>query len=84
MAKTARQRRNRRDRMFKQQEGRCWICGEQMRLDVDAQHDEYPTFEHVRPQMAGGPNALKNLRLSHRVCNEVRGRYHEWEGYEAA
>lgn len=63
--------------MLRQRDGnQCWVCGEPMQFD-DPAHDEYATFEHITRQADKGSDALSNLALSHRACNESRGKLHE-------
>lgn len=40
----------------------CWFCGDAMGDDC--------TIEHLIPRVAGGTNALVNLALAHRLCNQ--------------
>lgn len=63
-------------RMFKAQDGRCWLCGAPMLLLFNGERLHHPaaaTREHVIPRSAGGTDALHNIRLTHRICNQLRG-----------
>ena len=51
----------------------CWICGEQVDLDVPPTAPGAPTVDHVLPRARGGSNDPSNLRLAHRRCNGRRG-----------
>jgi len=39
----------------------------------DADKWDYETFEHVVPRKMGGTNAMDNLALAHKRCNNERG-----------
>jgi HNH endonuclease len=59
--------------LFAAQGGRCWLCGKEMAFQFDG-HDPYcATYEHVVPVVDGGGHDLENLRLSHKLCNSIRG-----------
>jgi hypothetical protein len=66
-----------RRRMFKAQDGRCWWCSGIMLMfsaeDAEWTHPAAATREHVVPVFHGGKGSLANTRLTHRICNEVRG-----------
>lgn len=63
--------------LYISQEGRCYICGIVMlnyaaggkRVNMEAS----ATFEHIRPISGGGTNAVSNLVLTCRMCNNRRG-----------
>jgi hypothetical protein len=66
-----------RRRMFKAQDGRCWLCAGIMLIfsaeDADWTHPAAATREHVVPAAHGGSRAVANTTLTHRICNQVRG-----------
>lgn len=45
---------------------RCGVCGEVMFRTKDV------TIDHIIPKSKGGANALSNLQLAHRKCNELK------------
>lgn len=52
----------------------CAICGDPLDRHLrDPLHGKYITFDHIIPRRDGGSDALTNLRLAHRRCNELRG-----------
>lgn len=55
------------------QQGKCWLCGGLMRVDVHTFHALYATWDHVLPKSKGGANHQDNLMLAHRKCNRERG-----------
>lgn len=64
--KKDRARRNRhKDRLFKAQDGRCYLCPDAMRRRT-------ATSDHVTPRIAGGRWA-GNMLLAHRLCNQRKG-----------
>jgi 5-methylcytosine-specific restriction endonuclease McrA len=61
--------------------GICHICGGKVNIS-DHTHDErgfficgsnYPTIDHVLPLSRGGGHTWDNVRLSHHLCNSVKG-----------
>lgn len=63
-----------RKRMYKEQKGLCWICGERMAISKSqAGKAAYATFDHIVPKADGGTGERGNLRLAHRKCNALRG-----------
>lgn len=52
----------------------CALCDEPLDRHLrDPKHERYITFDHITPRAMGGTDALANLRLAHRRCNELRG-----------
>jgi 5-methylcytosine-specific restriction endonuclease McrA len=49
----------------------CFLCGGEMGPRGTA--PDSSTIEHVIPRSAGGSNALGNIVLAHRSCNEAAG-----------
>lgn len=56
----------RRQRMAKEQRGRCFFCHLRM-LGGDM------TFEHLVARRHGGTNKVSNLRIAHAACNSLVG-----------
>jgi 5-methylcytosine-specific restriction endonuclease McrA len=52
--------------MYKEQKGKCWLCGKHM-------HPPEVTYDHVTPKSSGGSDSIRNLRLAHYRCNQKRG-----------
>lgn len=52
--------------LFRQQRGRCAICGSQMSLTM-------ASLDHIVPRKHRGTNKMSNLRLAHKTCNNERG-----------
>jgi 5-methylcytosine-specific restriction endonuclease McrA len=60
-------------RLFDEQSGKCWICGEMMVLVFTARDRLSATFDHIRPVSLGGTWTKANLKLAHQICNNRRG-----------
>ncbi len=61
-------------RRFMEQGGRCYLCGEPMTLDGDANASRFATLDHVIPvHDGGGRSCAANLKAAHRECNMRRG-----------
>lgn len=64
--------RRRRTRSLRRRFGdNCYICGVPMDF-VDRVGQLAATINHVKPRCQGGSDALHNLKLAHRFCNESR------------
>lgn len=73
-AKRLRRKNSRRSKLFIAQQGKCWLCGGKMRLDVDLlRHPDAATFDHIKPRAEGGTNRQDNIILAHKRCNSRRG-----------
>jgi 5-methylcytosine-specific restriction endonuclease McrA len=59
--------------MFEEQQGKCWICGALMLLDVSVNDPMFATFDHVKAISLGGKWEDSNLKLAHKICNARRG-----------
>ena len=60
-----------RKEMMKRQNGKCWICGQQMcKIKGDKRE---ATIDHIIPRSRGGTSDAANLKLACRSCNENRG-----------
>ena len=62
----SRTRRKWRTLLLTDQQNKCCICGRDMTIE-DA------TFEHAVPVTRGGRDALCNLLVAHRECNQKKG-----------
>lgn len=52
----------------------CTICEEGLdRALRDFDDPRYITFDHIVPRSRGGLDVERNLRLAHKLCNELRG-----------
>ena len=56
-------------KLIKRDKGVCGICGRKVLLDVDCQHDLYPSIDHILPVSKGGTHTWDNVQLAHRGCN---------------
>lgn len=65
-------KRNEMLKAFKRQKGRCWLCGEQMKLSDDWEHPLSATADHILPKSLGG-SIKGNIKAAHRKCNNERG-----------
>jgi 5-methylcytosine-specific restriction endonuclease McrA len=59
-------------KLIKRDKGVCSICGRKVMLDVNCQHDLYPSIDHILPVSKGGTHTWGNVQLAHRVCNTVK------------
>lgn len=59
--------------MFEEQQGKCWICGALMLLDVSVDSPLFATFDHIKAISLGGKWEDSNLKLAHKLCNARRG-----------
>lgn len=66
--------------LWDRQGGLCALCGEPMpqgRFHVSHASiwkKERPTFDHIIPRAAGGPDRADNLQLAHSHCNKRKGK----------
>lgn len=51
----------------------CYLCGEQVRMDVPRLHPLGATIDHVVPLSRGGIDEPSNLRTAHWRCNSLKG-----------
>ena len=51
----------------------CCLCRRPIAMDLPGSHPDGPSIEHHLPVSKGGTNALDNLGLAHRSCNQRRG-----------
>lgn len=57
---------NRRRTIWEKENGICYICGKPIAFEIF-------TIDHVIPVSKGGKNVLKNLKPTHKECNEIKG-----------
>jgi hypothetical protein len=50
----------------------CQLCFTPVDPELVADHPLSASFDHATPKVHGGPNTETNLRLTHRVCNNLR------------
>lgn len=55
-------------------DGACQLCGGDVDLMLPPEHPMSQVMDHVEEFSAGGRFVPENLRLAHRLCNEVWGR----------
>lgn len=66
--------------LWSSQSGLCALCEKPMpssRFDVahaTIWKKERPTFDHIIPRAAGGPDRPENLQLAHARCNKIKGK----------
>lgn len=56
-------------KLIKRDKGVCSICGRKVMIEVDCQHDYYPSIDHIFPVSKGGTHTWDNVQLAHRGCN---------------
>ena len=52
--------------IYERDSATCWLC----LLWVE---EEDASVDHVLPRSMGGTRAMRNLRLAHKLCNQMRG-----------
>ncbi|WP_084417949.1 HNH endonuclease [Henriciella litoralis] len=68
------------EQLWDSQNGCCALCGKPMpkgRFHVahaSIWKRERPTFDHIIPRAAGGPDRVDNLQLAHANCNKRKGK----------
>lgn len=60
------------ERLIHRDKGICYLCGEQVKTNLDPNHDYYPSIEHVIPVAKGGTHTWDNVKLAHRKCNYLK------------
>lgn len=73
----------------KRQGGLCAYCNKPMKvhligvhIEFQAQDDDRPTIEHVRPLGRGGQNNVENLCVIHYKCNQLLAQMEEHTGLQ--
>jgi CRISPR/Cas system Type II protein with McrA/HNH and RuvC-like nuclease domain len=62
-----------RERLYRDQNGKCALCGMQLQIDKERCHDDdYLHIDHIVPKANGGKSALSNYRGVCRSCNIKR------------
>ena len=65
--------------LWSAQRGRCALCGKTMPASryavphATVWKRERPTFDHIVPRSAGGPDRIENFQLAHARCNKRKG-----------
>jgi 5-methylcytosine-specific restriction endonuclease McrA len=64
-----------RGELFREQDGRCWLCDGLMVLTGrdGLRRPDACTVDHVQPKILGGKDERSNYRAAHRRCNNIRG-----------
>ncbi|TFV48268.1 HNH endonuclease [Bradyrhizobium niftali] len=62
-------------KLFKKQEGKCYLCGAEMKLPIDFSERNVrdpleATIDHVIPRSLGGSNKKENIKAAHAECNK--------------
>jgi 5-methylcytosine-specific restriction endonuclease McrA len=65
-----------RKQLLQKHNGRCAICAEAVELS-DPESRKYATIDHIVPISRGGQDALCNMQLACRACNEAKGNTHK-------
>ena len=56
----------------------CHWCRKLTQLDVERDHPDRATVEHLVPKAKGGSNKIGNLRVACYACNQARGDDPTW------
>ena len=65
--------------LWEKQAGLCALCEKAMPKNrfelahVSLWKKWRPSFDHIIPRAAGGPDDEENLQLAHAVCNKIKG-----------
>jgi len=62
------------ERFWGEQAGLCCYCRAPMIRPDGTRDEKTATWEHIHPRSMGGSNAVANLALACRECNEGRGK----------
>lgn len=75
MSNTGQHKRRRLLRLFKEQGGRCWLCGHYMRVPTSGGGVSKieATLDHLVPRNPPGVMKPRPQKAAHRMCNNTRG-----------
>jgi hypothetical protein len=62
-----------RSKIISKHGARCWLCREQIDMEISVPHPRAFSIDHVVPLSLGGWHDLLNLRPAHFQCNVRRG-----------
>jgi 5-methylcytosine-specific restriction endonuclease McrA len=57
---------------------RCEICGRKVSTLLPRDHPHRATIDHIYPRGQGGSNALDNLQVACRRCNQAKADHYPW------
>ena len=60
------------ERLMKRDKNICYLCGDCVDINLDPNHNYYPSIEHVIPVSKGGTHTWDNVKLAHRKCNYLK------------
>ena len=60
-------------RLYRLQNGECWLCREPLDLFLPQWSYGSCSWEHVIPRSSGGSEGWKNVVITHWECNKLRG-----------
>ncbi|MDK7933703.1 HNH endonuclease [Lactobacillus crispatus] len=61
------------EKLFKRDNGICYICGKHLNLSTYYNSPDAPTIKHVIPIIKGGTHTWNNVKLACRACNSIKG-----------
>lgn len=69
-----RSRQSIRNKLYVQQNGKCYICGKQTTLDINdrTKWKSHATVDHIIPLGKGGSNEISNCAIACRLCNHLK------------
>lgn len=66
----------RRQELFNEFNGKCYICGRQTHLDEnEGRSDLLATVDHIKPVSRGGETVKENLALCCKMCNQLKNEF---------
>ena len=51
----------------------CYLCGINVLPNAPSSHPMVATIEHYIPRSRRGSNRKSNLRVAHKLCNNIKG-----------
>lgn len=60
------------EQLYLRDNGICGICNEHVPNNVDINHPQAPTRDHIIPISRGGTELNDNIQLAHRICNNKK------------